>query len=637
MMKRSFIWTMLILVLGIVPILAQTASCPAMVDDALRAVGDNCGDLSRNSACYGHNQVEATFFAEMPEDYFSVPSDRAGLNEIDTLTTTTLDMNDNRWGVAVMNIQANIPNTVPGQAVMMMLMGGATIQNDVNPETANIITDPVSTVAVVESNIYRSPSESTEVINVVSANSIVLVDGFNTTRAWMRIVNDGVIGWIQAGNVARLAAIDALPIVGANNPTPMQAFYLTTGIGEVECNEADSVVAVQSPENITVDLTVNGVDIKVGSMITFQNLDSQTVSLTVHRGNVSTIFGNTISAGQSAIGVVNSSPELGNIIVAWGDAVPATDEEKQLGERVQVALNNVARSNNWDEREIEPVTEENPTTASGELIHIVASGETLFGIGRLYEASLPEIVARNDLSAPYTLFSGDRLVIPNPGSGFVGLPSSGGGETTPTVTEEPTTDNVCDTFRLTSPLSGGVPTENTTYYWDGVAGATQYQINVYDSATGLLMGTFYTNGAETSIMFSAGELGVGGAMQWEVIALVNESPLCSTGLSQPLVHGAPIEPETPIVVEEEEEEEKSSFSINWKCDGLDLVVTWKNAYPDDTVDITISDVFGGQYSHSGKGESGEVRQGYTGYNFIKAVGVTSSGERNVQDGSQLCY
>jgi hypothetical protein len=154
----------------------------------------------------------------------------------------------------------------------------------------------------------------------------------------------------------------------------------------------------------------------------------------------------------------------------------------------------------------------------------------------VYNTSLIEIVNRNDLSEPYTLFAGDVLWIPNPDSGFVGLPASNAETGQPASLE-----GTCEGFRLTSPLAG-VPTEATSYYWDGVIGATQYQVNLYDATTGLLMGTGRTIGAETSIVLSAGEFGIGGMLRWEVLAYGDGALLCRTGLSQPMTHFAPVDP-----------------------------------------------------------------------------------------------
>lgn len=629
MLKRSPLFTILIFLLGIVPMVAQSTGCPALVEQALNAVGDNCSDLGRNSACYGYNQVNATFSGETIESAFNIPSDRASLTELATLRTAPLDTVTGIWGVAVMNIQANLPNTLPGQGVIMMVVGDAEVRNDVMATDANLVSDPISTVTLTEANLHISPSTSSDILQTLPASEIVLVDGFNATRAWLRVVNDGTIAWIDQTQVARLGAMDTLPILGASNPTPMQAFYLSTGIGESECSEADPMIAVQSPENLTVDLTVNGVDIRVGSLITFQNVAPNTINLTVHRGGVTTVFGNAIQAGQSALGIVNENGEGDPNFVAWGESVPASPSDLELGERAQQGINNVAQNNEWAEREVDPNPPQENQNPPGEIIHIVAPGESLFGIGRLYDASLPAIVSRNGLSEPYVLFTGQELVIPNPGSGFVGLPVS----PQPPETDNPT-EGTCDTLRLTSPIGGDVPTERTTYYWDGVAGATQYQVNIYDQSTGQRMGSFLTQGAETNIVISAGELGVGGGMQWEVVALINGDPLCSTGLSQPLIHSSPVNP----VIEDNEEEKKPTFMVSWQCGGYtELEVSWKNAGEDDTIDFVIMDEGANVFSRTRRGESGSFLVSGFGYNFSSVDASTSSGETASVTGSLDCF
>src|SRR5690554_4172584 len=51
--------------------------CPPLVVQALEEVGNNCSDLSKNSACYGFNRVEATFTQVVEDDFFSRPADIA--------------------------------------------------------------------------------------------------------------------------------------------------------------------------------------------------------------------------------------------------------------------------------------------------------------------------------------------------------------------------------------------------------------------------------------------------------------------------------------------------------------------------------------------------------------------------------
>ncbi len=56
-------------------------TCPTIIEDALGAVGDNCGGMDRNSACYGFSDVAAAFSVAQPVSFFTAPSDRARLLE----------------------------------------------------------------------------------------------------------------------------------------------------------------------------------------------------------------------------------------------------------------------------------------------------------------------------------------------------------------------------------------------------------------------------------------------------------------------------------------------------------------------------------------------------------------------------
>lgn len=64
-----------------------------------------------------------------------------------------------------------------------------------------------------------------------------------------------------------------------------------------------------------------------------------------------------------------------------------------------------------------------PTTATGEVLHTVTAGETLFGIGLQYNVPWLEIAARNGLEDPYVIHVGDVLIIP-----LGGTPSASPGE-----------------------------------------------------------------------------------------------------------------------------------------------------------------------------------------------------------------
>ena len=111
-------------------------SCPTLVKQALEAVGNNCGGLTRNSACYGFNRVNATFSEDLGEGVFSKPSDQTGLKSLQTIDTAPLSDALKEWGVAVMSVQANIPNSLPGQAISFVLLGDVSVDNAVPADQA---------------------------------------------------------------------------------------------------------------------------------------------------------------------------------------------------------------------------------------------------------------------------------------------------------------------------------------------------------------------------------------------------------------------------------------------------------------------------------------------------------------------
>ena len=119
--------SLFLLFVAVVPALAQR-NCPTIVLDTLNELGDNCSGLDRNAACYGFDRVDSTFFVPQPEGTFSEPTDRASLLDLATVQTYPLDEETGEFGAAVMNVQANVPNALPGQGVIFLLLGDATVE-----------------------------------------------------------------------------------------------------------------------------------------------------------------------------------------------------------------------------------------------------------------------------------------------------------------------------------------------------------------------------------------------------------------------------------------------------------------------------------------------------------------------------
>ena len=255
-------------------------SCPTLVKQALEALGPNCSGLGRNNACYGYNKVGATFSDVVADDFFTKPSDQAGLSTVASLSTAPLDTTLNEWGVAVMSVQANIPDSLPGQSVRFILLGNAEMQNAVLPPGAEATAQPVTINVTTSANIRSGPTRNANVIGSAPAGTDLIADGISEDGEWLRVtLNTNIVGWINASLVNSDADFTALPVANGVAQTPMQAFRLKTGVAGLSCSDAPSLLMVQGPKDVKIQITANGVDVQLGSTLVFQTTDKNTFQI----------------------------------------------------------------------------------------------------------------------------------------------------------------------------------------------------------------------------------------------------------------------------------------------------------------------------------------------------------------------
>ncbi len=245
------------------------ATCPALIEQALTSMGNNCSSLDRNSACYGYRDVNATFSQATAPEFFSQPSDRAELITLQNIGTSPMDTAAETWGIALMSVQANLPDTLPGQNAVFMLLGNTQVENAVQPDnaaTAGAATPLEVTTSMAAGLFYRAVTSDT-IVSAIPAQAALSADAITAGGDWVRVVFDGKPGWVTRAVLTPDDAIDALPVVNPDAQTPMQAFYLRTGITGTECSQAPDSLVVQGPQDLQIDLTVNGADMRLGSTV----------------------------------------------------------------------------------------------------------------------------------------------------------------------------------------------------------------------------------------------------------------------------------------------------------------------------------------------------------------------------------
>ena len=291
-MKPIRIAILLLVVLCFSTLLAQEDICTDIIQQAMVTVEDACAITGRNQACYGNISLEATPREGVENFTFEQQGDIAGVADVDTLRLRGLDPEENIWGIALMKIQANLPDALPGENVTFLLFGDVEIQNAV--EDAALATIEITSNGGI--NVRTGPSTDYRVAGSLSNGETAVANGRNADGSWLRIQipDTDSLGWVAAQLVTAAGEVESLSVVDASDQetpfTPMQAFYFRTGITGTSCAEAPDIgILIQTPEGMgEISLRANDVDIQLGStaFLQAQPAESMTISVVEGQGRV---------------------------------------------------------------------------------------------------------------------------------------------------------------------------------------------------------------------------------------------------------------------------------------------------------------------------------------------------------------
>jgi hypothetical protein len=323
-MLRAFpLLTLFMLSTVVFPVAAQT--CAAVFTDTLQSSLEICSDLERNTACHGEEVVSAALRPDAPASArFDLPADTVAVDHLASVTTDVVEPNMT-GGVAVMRVQANLPQTLPGQAVVMLLTGSVTVENQGAAPNPGVL---LSVTAIASANLRAAPTTNAAVMAGVAPGAPLLVDGRNTAGDWFRVVRGTETYWAFGGVLDGDAGdLAALPDLTAGR-APMQAFYLRPGVGAAACEAVPNALLVQNPANARTTLQVNGVDVTIGSTVLFE-LTTGGLQLAVFDGDATVGNGLAVLAGQ----VIDAQLDASGNIQTWANVRPIPDEDR---ERYQV-------------------------------------------------------------------------------------------------------------------------------------------------------------------------------------------------------------------------------------------------------------------------------------------------------------
>lgn len=106
-------------------------SCQELIDRAMQASDDSCDQMGSNQVCYGNNTLLAELIAGTASR-FSQRGDRVSVADLKRLAASPLSLASEEWGIAVFKVMANLPRSLPGETITMVVFGNTTLDNPSN-------------------------------------------------------------------------------------------------------------------------------------------------------------------------------------------------------------------------------------------------------------------------------------------------------------------------------------------------------------------------------------------------------------------------------------------------------------------------------------------------------------------------
>jgi uncharacterized protein YraI len=259
----------LILSTAVLPLVAQL-DCPAAVQQAIESATTACSALTRNTACYGNNRVIATDFEGESINDFDLPGSIIDLFNLGGLATFPFDAEANTWGVALLAIQADLPDTLPGQNVTLVVFGDVSLENEVTP--GQIVTpQSITGTSTSNPNLRLGPGTNFAIVGSLSAGDKVNIIGRSEANDWLQLLIDNEVRWVAERFITITEDLLTLPVADTSaNPQlysqPLQAFRIRSTPRGSQCEEVpNDGVVVQAPTDTKVNFLVNGIEMTVGS------------------------------------------------------------------------------------------------------------------------------------------------------------------------------------------------------------------------------------------------------------------------------------------------------------------------------------------------------------------------------------
>lgn len=241
----------------------ESTACPVIVQQALATTAEACTATGRNQACYGNLDLTADPQPGVTDLKFEQTGDIADVTKISALRLSNLNAQTGTWGVALLKLRANLPETLPGQNVIVLLFGNVELLQDPHAENGQFMqafyfragVGDAPCAEAPDSGILIQTPEGAGLINlrvnevdIRLGSTVYLQSGttltINVIEGAAQITSQGTTQVVPAGSKVNVPLDENLAASGPpSNPEP----YILDNVQQLPINVLERPIEIMAP------------------------------------------------------------------------------------------------------------------------------------------------------------------------------------------------------------------------------------------------------------------------------------------------------------------------------------------------------------------------------------------------------
>jgi len=241
------------------PARSQGDACVPAAAAVVHSVYTNLGKISSGQVYYANGSLGATFRDGKSSDFKA--GTLASLDNVQDLSGKAADVKGADWSIAVWKVRAGLIDDALADVTVAAI--GETKLDAVLDPTVKLPLATLTNRNTTAINLYAGPDQSRPITGTLAPLAKVVANGRTEAGDWVRVVQDGALGWLPAKSVSLDRELSELKAVKDTDVTPLyqeafQALTLKSGANPA-CKDTPNGLLISSSPGSPARFLVNGV------------------------------------------------------------------------------------------------------------------------------------------------------------------------------------------------------------------------------------------------------------------------------------------------------------------------------------------------------------------------------------------